>query len=116
MEVSDVATGRVDVIVRIGEIKLTTEVKRELDDASRPSLERQYAAQASAYSGANVPFGQLLVLDLTDHSSGVPSLPDLAWVVEHLSKPDASPRHLVAALVVGNRPVPSNLKLPKSAT
>jgi len=116
LEMSDIATGRVDVIVRLREIKLVTEVKRELDDASRPSLEQQYAAQAAAYSGSNVPFSQLLVLDLTDHSFGVPSLPDLAWVIEHRPQADASPRHVVAAVVVGNRPTPSSLKSPRTTS
>jgi hypothetical protein len=75
-EVSHIAAGRVDVIVRLGELKLVTEVKRELTDPGRDSL-GQYVPQSAAYSGANVPFSQLLVLDLSDHPDGVPRLPTL---------------------------------------
>jgi hypothetical protein len=109
LETPDVATGRVDVIVRVGDVRVVTEIKRELRDASRSAIEEQYVSQASAYAGSNVPFSQLLVLDLTDHSGGVPSLPDLAWVVEHRVSKEASPRHIVAGVVVGNRPTPSAL-------
>lgn len=109
LETPDVATGRVDVIVRVGDVQIVTEIKRELKDASRSAIEEQYVSQASAYAGSNVPFSQLLVLDLTDHSGGVPSLPDLAWVVEHRVSKEASPRHIVAGVVVGNRPTPSAL-------
>jgi hypothetical protein len=108
VEVSDVSHGRVDVIVRINEITIVTEVKRELQDASRPSIDR-FVPQAAQYSGSNVAFSQLLVLDLSDHSAGVPPLGDLIWTVEHRARPDASPQHVVACVVVGNRPTPSQL-------
>lgn len=110
VERRDVSRGRVDVLVRVGEIQLVTEVKRELANASRDSLERLYIPQALTYSGSNVPFSQLLVLDLTDHASGVAHLRDLAWVVERRADDDATPQHVVAAVVVGNRPAPSALK------
>jgi hypothetical protein len=108
-EMSSVATGRVDVIVRIGSITLSTEVKRELENASEASLQK-YVPQAAAYSGSNVPFSQLLVLDLTDHASGVPPLADLVWVVEHTAAPDASSQHVVGSVAPGNRPTPSDLR------
>lgn len=107
-EVSHIAAGRVDVIVRIGELKLVTEVKRELTDPSGDGLD-QYVPQSAAYSGANVPFSQLLVLDLSDHPDGVPRLRDLAWVREHRARPGASPQHVVVAVVVGNRSTPRQL-------
>lgn len=107
-EMPGIALGRVDVIVRIGELTLVTEVKRELRDPSRESLD-QYVPQSAAYSGGNALFSQLLVLDLTDHSDGVPPLRDLAWVREHRARPDASPQHVVVAVVVGNRLQPRQL-------
>jgi hypothetical protein len=107
-EMSNIALGRVDVIVRIGELLLVTEVKRELRDASPPSLD-EYVPQSAAYSGGNIPFSQLLVLDLTDHAAGVPPLGDLAWVREHRARADASPQDVVVAVVVGNRPTPRQL-------
>lgn len=108
-EMSPVATGRTDVIVRIADIRVVTEVKRELQDATKNSLQR-YVPQSAAYSGSNVPFSQLLVLDLTDHTSGVAPLGDLIWAEAHNSEPDASVQHVVVAVVPGNRPTPSELK------
>jgi hypothetical protein len=108
-EMSSVATGRVDVITRIGSIALSTEVKRELENASESALQK-YVQQTATYSGSNVPFSQLLVLDLTDHASGVPPLGDLVWVIDHTAAPDASPQHVVGAVVPGNRPTPSDLR------
>lgn len=109
-EVSDIAIGRADVTVRFGDVELVTEVKRELADSTPRALERNYLGQAAAYSGSGEPFSQLLVLDLTDHSAGVRTLPDLAWVAEHRADPEASPQHTVVAVVVGNRPTPRNVK------
>jgi len=49
---------------------------------------------------------------VTDHSAGVRSLPDLAWVAERRADPGASPQHVVVAVVVGNRPTPGRVKRP----
>jgi hypothetical protein len=103
-----VATGRVDVTVRVGEISFVTEVKRELEDSSPQALQ-QYVPQTAQYSGSSEPFSQLLVLDLTDHRNGVRPLRDLAWVVEHRADTSASPQHVVVAVVAGNRPTPRQL-------
>lgn len=108
-EVSDLSTGRVDVHVRIGEIVLSTEVKRETADASQESLDK-YLAQAAEYSGSNVPFSQLLVLDITDHIHGTRSLVDCAWTRSYAPVEGASERHVVAGVVIGNRPTPRFLK------
>jgi len=116
-EVSDVSTGRVDVTVRFGEIELVTEVKRELVNASAGELERKYLAQAAQYSGSGEPFSQLLVLDLTDHMTGIRPLSDLAWVARRQVDSEASMQHVVVAVVVGNRPTPRELRpLPRDAT
>lgn len=108
VERSHVATGRVDVTARVNDLDLVTEVKRELHDSSRESLQR-YVPQTAQYSGSTEPFSQLLVLDLTDHSDGVRPLRDLVWVVEHRADPGASPQHVVVAVVIGNRPTPRQL-------
>lgn len=110
VERSDIATGRADVTVRFGDILLVTEVKRELSNATPQALERSYLGQAAEYSGSGEPFGQLLVLDLTDHTTGVRPLPDLAWVAERRVDPEASAQHVVVAVVVGNRPTPRRVK------
>jgi hypothetical protein len=104
-EVSDVSTGRIDVHVRIGEIVISTEVKREQTDASQENLD-QYLAQAAEYSGSNIPFSQLLVLDISDHRHGTRSLIDCVWTRSYTPTDRASPRHVIAAVVIGNRPTP----------
>ncbi len=104
-EVSKVSTGRTDVHIRIGEIVLSTEVKREETDASQENLD-QYLAQAAEYSGSNIPFSQLLVLDISDHRHGTRSLIDCAWTRSYTPTDHASPRHVIAAVVIGNRPTP----------
>ena len=108
-EVTDLSTGRVDVHVRIGEIVLSTEVKRETSDASKEGLDK-YLAQAAEYSGSNVPFSQLLVLDITDHTHGTRSLVDCAWTRSYAPVEDASERHVIAGVVIGNRPTPRFLR------
>ncbi|BEP11690.1 hypothetical protein acdb102_00010 [Acidothermaceae bacterium B102] len=110
VERSDIATGRADVTVRFGDIRLVTEVKRELSDAAPQALERSYLGQAAEYSGSGEPFGQLLVLDLTDHTAGVLPLADLAWVAERRADVDASAQHVLIAVVVGNRLTPRHVK------
>lgn len=110
VELTGTATGRADVVLRIGEIRLVTEVKRDDADASRAALESKYLAQAAEYSGSNVPFSQLLVLDLTDHTAGTPSLADCAWHAVHTPRAGVSPRNVVVAVVVANRPSPSALR------
>lgn len=110
VERSDIATGRADVTVRFGDIRLVTEVKRELSDATPQAIERSYLGQAAEYSGSGEPFGQLLVLDLTGHTAGVRPLPDLAWVAERRVDLEASAQHVVIAVVVGNRPTPRYVK------
>ncbi len=110
VEATASATGRADVVLRIGEIRLVTEVKRDADDAGRAALERKYLPQAAEYSGSNVPFSQLLVLDLTDHSAGTPSLSECAWYAVYAAASGAAPRNVVVAVVVGNRPSPSTLR------
>jgi hypothetical protein len=109
-EQSGIATGRVDVVVRLDRVALVTEIKRELDHPPTRSALSGYVPQAAAYSGANVPFSQLLVLDLTPHLHGVPPLADLVWMAMHFARPGASGQHVATGVVVGNRPTPSELR------
>ena len=91
----------------------TTVAQRQMPSSAGISVNDRRSSitrgEFAAYSGGNAPFSQLLVLDLTDHSDGVPALPDLAWVREHRARPDASPQHVVVAVVVGNRLQPRQL-------
>ncbi|OLO48667.1 hypothetical protein BKH28_09195 [Actinomyces oris] len=110
LEHSNIANGRADVIVNFdGAQRYVTEVKRELADSSKTSIESAYLAQAMEYQSTNQPFAQLLVLDLTDHSAGTPHVADSVWVSH---RRDASKRittSAVIAVVRGNRPTPSSM-------
>ncbi|WP_203823614.1 hypothetical protein [Actinoplanes palleronii] len=107
VEVPNVATGRVDIMVGFGATRFFIEVKRELRDSSRAELERSYLAQAADYSGTSATLGMLLVLDLTPHPAGVPHLSECAWVASRRPPGSTVDRHIVAGLVIGNRPTPS---------
>lgn len=103
LEERDVAAGRADLSVTRSH-RLVIEVKRELSDASRPALHAAYGGQAAAYSAGGPRISLELVLDLTDHSDGVPSLANSVWVDEVIAGGEI--RHVVTVVVRGNRPTP----------
>lgn len=107
-EHSNIAGGRADVIATFdGARRYVTEVKRELGNSARASLEAAYLAQAVEYQSTNEPFGQLLVLDLTDHSGGTPHINDSIWVAHRRDAAGKVTNSTVVAVVRGNRPTPS---------
>jgi hypothetical protein len=108
MEERDVAAGRADVTVT-QEHRFTIEVKRELSDVSRHALLAAYGGQAAGYSVAGARISLAMVLDLTDHKHGIPSLKESVWVDE-VPITGADPRHVVTVVVRGNRPTPRQLK------
>ncbi|EON23721.1 hypothetical protein CF8_2383 [Nocardioides sp. CF8] len=103
LEERDVAAGRADVSVTRSH-RFVIEVKRELSDASRAALHAAYGGQAAAYSAGGPRVSLVLVLDLTDHSDGVPSLTNSVWVDEVLAGGET--RHVITVVVRGNRPTP----------
>lgn len=108
MEHSNVAGGRADVIITFdGAQRYVTEVKRELSDASRVKLDAAYLAQALEYQSTSQPLGQLLVLDLTDHSAGTPHIGESVWVTHRKGADGSIAASAVVAVVRGNRPTPS---------
>jgi hypothetical protein len=108
MEERDVASGRADITVTI-DYRFVVEIKRELQDASPDALFRVHAAQAAAYSVVGPRLSLECVLDLTDHSHGIPSLPESVWV-SVVPIANAAPRHVVTLVVRGNRPTPRQMK------
>lgn len=110
LEVPNIATGRVDVVV-LGEhgVRFVTEVKREFKKTSHEDLAAAYFGQASDYQVNNVPLGQLLVLDLSDHTTGVPSVDDSVSVQS--VEIENQLRTIVIFVVHGNRPAPSDMRL-----
>ncbi|MDQ7810570.1 hypothetical protein Q5425_43180 [Amycolatopsis sp. A133] len=109
VERSDIAMGRADVIVTFGTIRYLTEIKRELSDSTPESLEVHYLRQAAEYGNTNVPFGQLLVLDLTPHPDGAPRLDESVWLGRHRPAGAAKDRNVIVSVVAGNRPTPHDL-------
>lgn len=107
LEERDVAAGRADVSVT-RQHRFIIEVKRELIDASRDALHAAYGGQAAAYTTAGPRVSLAMVLDLTDHSHGVPSLKNSVWVDEVVAGGEV--RHIVAVVVRGNRPTPRRMK------
>ncbi|MFE5844281.1 hypothetical protein ACFQ7N_21925 [Streptomyces niveus] len=109
VEAINQAIGRADVLVSFGPLQYLTEIKKNHTSSDRAYLEGKYLAQAAEYSNTNVPFGQLLVLDLTEKTkAGSLRVDELAWVTSH-RPPDASvDRAVVAGIVTGNRFTPSD--------
>lgn len=111
MEHQNIAGGRADVVTTFdGAQRYVTEVKRELNDAARENLEEAYLAQALEYQSTSQPLGQLLVLDLTDHSSGTPHINDSIWVAHHRDVEGRVISSALVAVVRGNRPTPSAMR------
>jgi len=112
VEVSDIGGGRADVVVYFNDgTRYVTEVKRELAKASREELEASYLPQAVAYQSANVPFGQLLVLDLTKgRDAASERLDESIWVAHNRNGDGAVISSTIVAVVRGNRPTPSQRK------
>lgn len=109
VEVSGIGGGRADVVLYFNDgTRYVTEVKRELKRAGRLELERAYLPQTVSYQAANVPFGQLLVLDLTSgRDAALDRLDQSLWVTHQRDDQDVVISSTVVAVVRGNRPTPS---------
>ena len=108
IEVRRIGGGRADALIAFGTHRVVVELKRELANASRESLEAHYGAQAASYQATDYPFGLVLVLDLSAEQTGAaPHLEDLVWVSQvHAEGRD---RWLVWCVVPGRRVTPSHL-------
>jgi len=108
IEVRRIGGGRVDVLIAFGTHRVVVELKRELADASRESLEAHYGAQAASYQATDYPFGLVLVLDLSTEQTGpAPHLDDLVWI--NKAEAEGRDRWLVWCVVPGRRVTPSQL-------
>ncbi len=105
----DLAVGRGDLILRFGSLRYLAEIKRDEKDCSREKTEAKYLTQAAEYSNTNVPFGLLLVLDLTNKTSsgGTRRLDELVWVTTHRPTGATTDRKVVVGVLPGNRLTPS---------
>lgn len=109
VEVSSIGGGRADVVLYFNDgTRYVTEVKRELKRAGLAALEKAYLPQTISYQAANVPFGQLLVLDLTPNREAILDRLDKSlWVIHNRDDQDVVISSTVVAVVRGNRPSPS---------
>jgi len=112
VEASKVGGGRADVVLYCNDgVRYVTEVKREFHDSTLQALEANYLPQTIAYQSANVPFGQLLVLDLTESRDvALDRLDQSIWVSHKRGAEDEVISSTLVAVVRGNRPFPSARK------
>lgn len=111
VEKSNVAGGRVDVSVAFSSFNFSVEIKRDSKDCSFEAIRSNYLGQAAEYLGTDVKLGFLMVLDLTDKSSGMRSIESNVKV--EIVKKDNDPieRAIVVIVVPGNRKTPSKIKI-----
>lgn len=111
IEVSDIASGRADVVVSLHGTRIAIEVKREDADASHDALHAAYAGQATEYSNTNVRIGFLLVIDMS-RGDGIGGHLTEKFTVRSVTKgTDAEPRGLIIAVVPGRRRRPSAVRI-----
>ncbi len=105
----DLALGRGDIIVRFDTLHYLAEIKKDDADNSRQHIETTYLTQTAEYGNTNVPFGLLLVLDLTPKTSsgGTLRLDELIWVATHRPAGSTVDRKVVVGVLPGNRLPPS---------
>ncbi|WP_419929660.1 hypothetical protein [Candidatus Poriferisocius sp.] len=107
-EPQNIGGGRPDITFAFNEFRFVIELKRELVDATEPSLGR-YLRQPAAYLAADIAVGMLIVLDL---SSGplAAHIRDNVWVDRLESpEPEGTDRCFLVIRVPGNRKSPSRL-------
>ncbi|WP_030390774.1 hypothetical protein [Streptomyces sp. NRRL S-241] len=103
------ALGRADILVHFGSRQYLTEIKKNHTSNDRAYLEKRYLAQAAEYTNTTAPFGQLLVLDLTEKKkAGTLRVDELTWLAKHRPPEALIDRAVVAAVVTGNRYTPSD--------
>jgi hypothetical protein len=107
-EVRRISAGRADVLAAFGTWKVVVELKRELDNAERDSLEEHYADQAASYQATDYPFGIVVVLDRSQpQTRATPHLQDLVWVSQ--AQVEGRGRWLMWCVVPARRVTPSAL-------
>ena len=107
VEVSDIASGRVDLALFYAKHRFIAEMKRELGNAE-PSNIKRFLGQIAIYGATDVRLGLLLVLDLSDKSKGIPHIPQNVWLEKHAVGSFADTRYVVVFRVPGNRIPPSS--------
>jgi hypothetical protein len=110
IEISDIASGRVDVLFNFLSYHICTEVKREFIDCSFQHLTTQYLGQAMEYGNTSAKFGILLVLDLTEKPHGMGSFESRVKLEIASAPAIQDTRGIIIMTVPGNRVTPSAVK------
>lgn len=108
-EVRGVSSGRCDVVFSRGAERLVVEVKRELKDASVPSLFAAYGAQTEEYQNSSWRLGILLVLDLTREDGTGLHMTDAVASRTIRRDGESADRNIFLTKIVGRRLPPSGL-------
>lgn len=108
-EVRGVSSGRCDVVFGRGADRLVVEVKRELKDASVPSLFAAYGAQTEEYQNSSWRLGILLVLDLTREDGKGLHMTDAVASRTLRRDGESSDRIIFLTRIIGRRLIPSGL-------
>ena len=111
VEKSNVAGGRVDVSVSFASFNFSIEIKRDSKDCSFEAIRSKYLGQAAEYLNTDVKLGFLMVLDLTDKSSGMSSIESSVKVEIITKENDPIERAIVVIVVPANRITPSKVKI-----
>ena len=108
-EVRGVSSGRCDVVFSRGAERLVVEVKRELKDASVPSLLAAFGAQTEEYQNSSWRLGILLVLDLTREDGTGLHMTDAVASRTIRRDGESADRTIFLTKIVGRRLPPSGL-------
>lgn len=111
VEKNNIAGGRIDVNVSFGSFNFSVEIKRDWKDCSFESLKSKYLGQAAEYLNTDVKIGFLMVLDLTDKSSGIRSIESSVKVEIVRKENDPIERAIVVIVVPGNRKTPNKINI-----
>ncbi|GAA4548887.1 hypothetical protein GCM10023192_69560 [Amycolatopsis samaneae] len=110
LEVSHVGAGRVDILWRPHDEHIVLELKRDWTNPSWEAYAASYLTQTVSYQAASQPISFLIVLDLTDKSSGLAAVPAC---VEVRTVPgaagDTRRRTAIMMRIQGNKRNPSDL-------
>jgi hypothetical protein len=115
-EVRGVSSGRCDVVFSRDAERLVVEVKRELKDASVPSLFAAYGAQTEEYQNSSWRLGILLVLDLTREDGTGLHMTDAVACRALRRNGESADRIVFLTRIAGRRLPPSGLTRAASVT
>ncbi|WP_140418659.1 hypothetical protein [Pedobacter sp. AJM] len=110
IEISDIASVRVDLLFNFISYHICTEVKRELQDCSFEHLDNEYLGQSMEYGNTSAKLGILLVLDLTEKPNGMGSFESRVKLEIASTSAVQDRRGIVIITVPGNRVTPSMVK------